>query len=172
MKKRWIEKLLVRENMGRKFCSSHVVYINAPTKETINPVEFNSSVRAPIESFLQTNDVARDINYIVTTKGVPLRYYGTSSINGLPIMRSVDSLLTMVAGGYAPYIEGTTDAGYYYSINNPYYLDRTSNKPFTKKQFDIYLVTRLTGYTFEDVKRLIDNAAKAWTLFRYCRPFG
>src|SRR5262249_55834980 len=107
----------------------------------------------PISVWLQRNSAQDRILYLVLTKGVPLRVTGTSGLQGT--VASVDSELTLLyrklAGRAAP------PAG---RIDNPYFLGSNSvgnAKTFSHEQHDIFLVTRLDGYTVDDVIGLIDR---------------
>lgn len=119
------------------------VYINTSDSEIITLANFNSQIRTPIENFLISNNLIDTINYIVTTKGVPLKITDTPG-------RSVDSELTLILGPYSSSIGVTA------KIYNPYY---SKNEHFSRTKFGIYLVTRLTGYFYSDVKRMIDNTS-------------
>jgi uncharacterized protein (TIGR03790 family) len=91
---------------------------------------------------------------LVLTKGVPLR------INGAPGLRgpaaSVDSELTLLyrrLTGITVPLNGPVD--------NPYYLgarELSEALPFSHRNHDIFLVTRLDGFTVEDAVGLIDRA--------------
>ena len=128
----------------------HVFYLDAPVKETINNDEFEEC-RRQIEDFLQNNSLTDKLNYIVTTKGVPLRVYrgsgGDSGTNA-----AFDSELTLILGTHSSSIGG---AGY---ASNPYY---GQERPFNREKYGIYLVTRLTGYTVKDAEGIIDRAVNA-----------
>ena len=115
-----------------------------PTSETINRTVFNN-IKNQIEAHLENNNLINKINYIVTTKGVPLRISGPSD----PQRASVDSELTLIKGQY------DTNIGNSGEFVNPYFND---DEPFTKEKYDLYLVTRLTGYTYDEIKNLIDNS--------------
>lgn len=127
----------------RYISDSRIVYINTSDSETITLANFNSQIRTPIENFLTSNNLIDTINYIVTTKGVPLKITDTPG-------RSVDSELTLILGIYASSIGVTA------KIYNPYY---NKNEHFSRTKFGIYLVTRLTGYFYSDVQRMIDNSS-------------
>ncbi len=135
----------------RSIPESHVVHLECSTSETIDDTEFTNNIRTPIENFITANDLEGEINYIVTTKGVPLRVSrgGSGSMNN---SSSVDSDLSLILGQYSSSIGAN---GY---VSNPYYLN---NRKFSRREFDFYLVTRLDGFTYEDVKNLIDNATNA-----------
>jgi uncharacterized protein (TIGR03790 family) len=86
---------------------------------------------------------------IVLTKGVPLRIRGSGGQAGT--QASVDSELTLlyrrlVRGPLPP--EGR--------VLNPYYRESDPVR-FSRAEFDAYLVTRLDGYSWEDVRGLIDR---------------
>src|SRR4030095_14049690 len=91
--------------------------------------------------------------YIVLTKGVPLRVPGTDGRDGT--VASVDSELTVL---YRKLLGlNVALAG---RVSNPYFLgDRPipDAQPFTRFIGDIYLVTRLDGFTLADVVKLIDR---------------
>ena len=130
--------------VNRNINDSRIVYINATDKEEITLANFNNQIRVPIENFLVSNNLTDYINYIVTTKDLPLKIVDKQ-------VRSVDSELTLILGPYNDSI-GVTQ-----KIINPYY---SKNETFSRDKFGIYLVTRLTGYTYSDVKNLIDRSKK------------
>ena len=131
---------------ARKIPENHVVHITAPAKETVTSQEFTDTIRVPIEEFLTSTGVLDEINYIVTTKGVPLRVAGSQFTRA-----SVDSELTLILGPYANRIGSTL-------FNNPV---ANSEFPFSRKTHGVFLVTRLTGYSYADVVQMIDNAGAA-----------
>lgn len=126
---------------------AHVVHLAAPTQETIDRATFEAEVRLPIEAFLVSNGLVQDINYIVTTKGVPLRIQGDGNERA-----SVDSELTQILGPHANLI------GAIGSTSNPF---ANVEHPFSRRTWGIYLVTRLTGYQFADIQALVDHAGAA-----------
>jgi uncharacterized protein (TIGR03790 family) len=93
--------------------------------------------------------------YLVLTKGIPLEVAGT--IGSAGTASSVDSELTLLyrrMSGQTVAVAGR--------IPNPYFLGTAavaSAKPFTHRDHDIYLVTRLDGFTVDDVIGLIDRGA-------------
>src|SRR5262249_10005392 len=114
-----------------------------------------SGIERAVARWLQSRGAQDRILYLVLTKDVPLRIGGTGGPNGT--VASVDSELTLLyrklAGTPAP-IPG--------SVKNPLFAGEsalTDLKPFTHRTSDIYLVSRLDGYTAADVKALIDRGA-------------
>jgi uncharacterized protein (TIGR03790 family) len=139
----------------RALPQDHVVHLKAPITETVSRSDYNTTIAAPIESALAKGGLQDQVLYIVLTKGVPLRIAGTSGFQGTTA--SVDSELTLLYRNLLG--EDTPVVG---RIPNPYFLgDRplAEAKPFTRALWDIYLVTRLDGFTVDDVLKLIDRGA-------------
>ncbi|WP_455392654.1 TIGR03790 family protein [[Eubacterium] cellulosolvens] len=131
----------------RNIPDENICNITAKTDEQVDRVEFER-IRHQIESYLGDAGLTDSINYIITTKGLPLRI----SHGNWRMRASVDSELCLILGPYATWINDATNQ----YITNPYY---NKERLFNREEFHIYLVTRLTGYNFSDVKQLIDNAA-------------
>jgi uncharacterized protein (TIGR03790 family) len=130
------------------------ITLDVAVSDEISPRDYAARIERPIANWFQRNSGHDRILYIVLTKGIPLRVTGTTGLQGT--VASVDSELTLLyrklAGRAAP------PSG---RIDNPYFLGASpiSNaKTFSHQQHDIFLVTRLDGYTVEDVMGLIDRA--------------
>lgn len=131
----------------RRRPSARVCHIFAPTSEEITRADFND-IKTQIENFLTNSGLKDEIYYIVTTSGVPLKI---ASSGGSEDYASVDSEIALLFNSYN--ING--------KVPNPYYC---ANSHFDRR-FNIYLVTRLTGYETDsdgdgipdDVKNLIDR---------------
>lgn len=128
----------------RHIPSQNRIYISCPTTEEIDSVQFQS-LRNQIESYLISNRITDSINYIVTTKGVPLKVKRTDMMAA----SSVESELSLILGAYSNYIQKSG------RIVSPYYRQRDH---FTRARYGIYIVTRLDGYNFNDIKRIIDQS--------------
>lgn len=89
------------------------------------------------------------INIIVTTKGVPLKITDSLFTDR---RASVDSELALINGIYDGYVANR------WWFENPYF-NSTSRHSFQKDQ--LYVVTRLTGYTVDDAKDLVDRATRS-----------
>jgi uncharacterized protein (TIGR03790 family) len=130
-----------------------VVRVKTVTTDTIQRVEYERTIEMPVGVRLVEKNLTDKVLYIVLTKGVPLRVAGTEGRAGA--VASVDSELTLL---YRKLIGTPVPlAG---QVNNPYFLDAkpiSDAKPFTRFLMDIYLVTRLDGFTVEDVTKLIDR---------------
>ncbi len=126
---------------ARHIDSKYRCFVLAPDTEQINYAEYQTAIKKPIQRFLQERHLSRQINYIVLTKGVPLIVH-----QGSRDTWSVDSLLTVMD------IKGITG-----KQDNPYF---GADRPFSHQRYSIYLVTRLDGYTLDDVKALIQHAVE------------
>lgn len=132
----------------------NVCHIKASTAEEISWDTFEKEIEQPIGTYLVAHSLKEPILYIVTTLGVPLRVLGTGTSEMDTTTCAVDSELTLLyaklrgakfpKSGLAP---------------NPLFGKR--DLPFQHPQVPIYLVTRLAGYDFEDVKGLIDRSLAA-----------
>lgn len=128
----------------------NICRVKAPQDEYISREDYEDTVEGPVKSCLVKRGLVESIYYIVTTLGVPLRVDGKMDING--DIASVDSELTLL---YSDIVTKKKHAlpG---SIPNPFY--RQSKEEFSHPKFPIYLVTRLAGYDFDNVKAIIDKA--------------
>lgn len=135
--------------------AANLFRIRTSLDETIDRATYTSSIEWPLRMLISTRGLQDRVLYIVLTKDVPLRIIG--STDQFWTAASVDSELTLLyrlmAGGHVPLIG---------HVENPYFLghgDVGSAKPFTHRDHDIVLVSRLDGASVDDVLALIDRAA-------------
>ena len=132
-----------------------VLRVKLEVADEIDRPVFDAQVQAPIARWLQQHSAQDRILYIVLTKGIPLRIKGTPGRDGT--VASVDSELATL------YRRMTgADAALAGRLANPYFLGAKPVEQaaaFDHKTFDLYLVTRLDGYTADDVIGLIDRGA-------------
>ena len=86
---------------------------------------------------------------------MPIRIAGTGGRSGT--VSSVDSELTLLYRRHVGQLAAIV--GF---VPNPYFAGTapvSTVAPFTHEKYDIYLVTRLDGYTLEDAIGLIDRGA-------------
>ena len=138
----------------RAIPSSNVIRIRTSQQETIDRRTFVDTIQNTIAAALARHRLQDRILYIVLTKGVPLRIAGTGGLEGSSA--SVDSELTLLyrrmTGKNVP-VRGRVD--------NPYFLGTREVREarlFTRRQHDIYLVTRLDAFTVEEALALVDRA--------------
>jgi len=136
---------------ARSIPDLQMIHINTPETEKISRATFTTDIRTPVENYLLANNLASTTNYIVTTKGVPLTINNDGST---PNTASVDQELMLILGDNSSYI------GNVGSHANPYH---NASVRFSRTAYDMYLVTRLTGYTIQDVEDLIDRSDNATT---------
>ena len=141
----------------RGIAQNNVCAITTPETESISRDAYDSDIEAPIWRCIAAASGQDRILYIVLTKGVPIRISGSGGRAGTNA--SVDSELTLLyrrrTGQVAPI------AGF---VPNPYFAGTApiaSLKPFSHQAHDIYLVTRLDGYTVQDALGLIERASAA-----------
>ncbi len=137
----------------RRIPLTNICRLSVTTEETIPWETYEAQIERPVSAWLRQQGLVEQVRYIVTTRGVPLRVTGAGS--GLDAEgAAVDSELTLL------YAKGRgaafRRAGV---IRNPFF-GRTRER-FTHARFPIYLVTRLAGYDFDDVKALIDRSLSA-----------
>lgn len=126
----------------------------ADPPDGIERPHFDRAINTPIAQWLARHQAQDRILFIVLTKGIPLRINGSATQRDAA---SVDSELSVLylrmTGANVP------AAG---PLPNPYFLgDRplADARRFTRESQQLYLVTRLDGFTVRDVIGLIDRAA-------------
>ncbi len=132
---------------GANFCR-----ISVSDQEEISWEVYRADVEQAVAGCLKAGDLTEQILYIVTTKGVPLKIAGSGGLHG--DAASVDSELTLLyqrLHGKSPSRVGP--------LRNPFY-GKLPDK-FQHEAFPIYLVTRLDGYTFDDIRGIVDRSLQA-----------
>jgi uncharacterized protein (TIGR03790 family) len=141
----------------RGVSQDHVCSIMTSVEESITREVYENEVETPIWRCISSARAQDRILYIVLTKGVPIRISGTGGRSGTTA--SVDSELTLL---YRRRTGGATAISGF--VPNPYFAGTapiSSIEPFSHQSQDIYLVTRLDGYTVQDALGLIDRAGAA-----------
>jgi uncharacterized protein (TIGR03790 family) len=141
----------------RRIPASNVITVKSSSDDIIDRAAYVATIEEPIAAALSRANLQDRILYLVLTKGLPLRIAGTAGNDGTGA--SVDSELALLyrkMSGVAVLTRGRVD--------NPYFVgegDPGSAPPFTHRDFDIFLVSRLDGFTIEDARGLVDRAAAA-----------
>jgi len=135
---------------ARNIPNQNMIHVFAPVAEKIDSLQFEQ-VRSQIEGYLVNNNLVDSFNYLVTTAGIPLKIGYNCIVDTFPgaSCASFDSELSIILGPYSSSI------GQSFSIVNP--MHNTSAN-FSRNSVGIYLVTRLDGYTEQDVFNLIDRS--------------
>jgi uncharacterized protein (TIGR03790 family) len=139
----------------RNVARDHIARIEVDPAEAVSRADFEQLIETPIAAALGRADLQDRVLYLVLTKGVPLRVTGSTGLNGT--IASVDSELTLLyrkmLGVRQPVVG---------RVPNPYFSGErpiAELTPFTRASSDIYLVTRLDGFTGSDVRKLIEQGA-------------
>jgi len=120
---------------------------STPTGETINRNQFDTYFLEPFRAMLSNRSSSFDINYLVTTKGIPLRVSGGND------KASFDQEISLVGGYY------DSSIGSDYWVTHGYGpLAGKEMEQFTRDKYGFFLVTRLTGYTVDTALELIEKA--------------
>lgn len=133
---------------ARQIPAKNIIHISCTDSTEISPATFQL-IRAQIELKLDSAGIKDSLNYLVLTKGIPTSIIGGNCIDNLGICSSVDNELTLLFSSQSSKI-GSTEY-----VMNPYY---GSDKRYSRDTFGLYLVTRLDGYSVNDVKNMIDRS--------------
>jgi uncharacterized protein (TIGR03790 family) len=135
----------------------NVCSIQVAATETITRDVYENQIEAAVWRCIAAARAQDQILYIVLTKDVPIRISGGGGGGRNSTTSSVDSELTLLYRRKSGYVVPV--AGF---VANPYFAGAAAPstiKPFAHDSFDIYLVTRLDGFTLPDVEGLIDRGA-------------
>jgi uncharacterized protein (TIGR03790 family) len=133
---------------------ANVCHLKVAIDEEISPEVYEKAIESPIAAYLAAHGLGERILYIVTTLGLPLRVSGSGTSDMNTTACAVDSQLTLL---YSKMHGAKLRASGL--IPNPFFGKRAET--FGHPRFPIYLVTRLAGYDFEDVKGMIDRSLQA-----------
>jgi len=123
---------------------TNVCRITCSTAELVSKQEVEQNIREPIRQFIISHGLQNTIDYIVLTKGIPLAAdYGDASG-----YYAVTSILTCVSQ--------PSRQTYFVNPYGPTALSPPETA-WSHQLFDLYLVTRLDGYSAQLVKAMIDR---------------
>ncbi len=132
---------------------AQVCQLHTVSAEEISRDVYQTEIEQPIRTCLAKGALTEKILYFVTTLGLPLKIAGQGE--GLQTTAaSVDSELAALYGrmhGMSVPFAGP--------VANPFFGQLGS--VFRHPAVPVYLVTRLAGYSFEDVRAMIDRAQEA-----------
>lgn len=146
----------------RALPASNVIRIRTATEDVVDRGIFVGTIQQPIAAAIASRGLQDRLLYLVLTKGVPLKIAGTSGPEGTTA--SVDSELTLLyrrmTGENVPVLG---------RIDNPYFLgthEIGEAQRFSHREHDIYLVTRLDGFTVEQALGIVDKSLAPTTTGR------
>jgi len=163
----------IADDYARKRHIKHRLSIQCPDSalnarnETISYSDYKQAVEVPVRRYLAINP---KINFIVLTKGVPLRISGApmgscdensqdpESTRGHP---SLDSFLAALDYASLPGVRKMSITGS--GAKGAAFINRywNANEPFSHAKYGGYLVTRLDGYTEADAMALVTRSIRA-----------
>lgn len=135
----------------RGIAAPNVVQVATSLNEVISYTDFRWEIRDLVKKAIQKSK--HRIDFIVVTKGVPLRIHDKwgPSVDG-QLTSTLEDRKLIESGAEPP--EGKARD----SLANPYY---NQSKPFNSETYKMHIVTRLDAYTVEEVYALIDRALAA-----------
>jgi uncharacterized protein (TIGR03790 family) len=163
--------------------------------DTISREDYGTLIREPIKAFLDdaaNADVAANVKYLLLLKGLPHRIPGVSEFDtGASTFSSVDSELCCLysddggADGYpieswlwnSPVYEDFGGSGFYLAEDEGFTARTFQVSDSTNTTYTLdYLVGRLSAYTYDEARLLVDRALSAdtsgsgWVVFDSCEP--
>jgi len=136
----------------RRIPAANICRLSTSADEEISRADFDDRIAGPVKNYLRGHNLTERVLYIVTTAEVPLKIHG--SLGMTAEASSVDSELTLLyydLHGHSYPIPG--------GVGNPFF--GKTRAAFRHPDFPIYLVTRLAGFDFDDVKDMIDRSLDA-----------
>lgn len=122
---------------------THVCHLATSTEETIDASTFIEQIVNPVRAYIIENNLQDVINYVVTTKGLPLKI----DVGG--VITSVDARIALIETEKKSWVLSNG------LFANPYYK---AEGPFSVSQFGYRIASRLTGYSQEHVIALINSS--------------
>ena len=139
---------------ARSIPDSNIFHIRTAPTENVDRSIYVQTIEGPIGQAIVRGRLQDRLLYIVLTKGVPHRIEGTAGTEGT--ISSVDSELTLLYRRLTGQLIRNEGA-----VINPYFLgDRplAEARPYSHRAHDIFLVSRLDGFTVDDVLALIERS--------------
>lgn len=130
---------------------ANIFYVDTVLGEIINSSKFNS-IRSQLEAQLLVQDPLRKLNYLVTTKGMPLAVERDDHNSTGSTSASVESELALVLSDRASHIGAAGRSV------NPYY---NTEIPVKRGASGAFIITRLDAYTVAQVLDLINRTGHA-----------
>ena len=156
-----------------------IVSLNTTTDESVSSDDYNSQIKEPIKSFLDSHSLKSKVKYIVPTYGVPSQIYLTqTAVDTVRGYRASGLINYSLHPDYAvdSYLADLYDTlptvGFYYDktvSNNPYWKGSELYYDFYRtgfhysashflSEFSTYMVTRLDGASLKVSEGLVDKA--------------
>ena len=151
------ERIAAHYVRTRHIPAENVVALRTGATDEVTRAQYEEQIEGPIAAWIRRHAMHDRIFYIVLTKGVPLRISGSGGRGGSTA--SVDSELTLLyrklVGTRVPSV-GPQPNPFHGSVGAT-----TFRGPFSHADQDLYLVSRLDGFTEADAIALIDRGSAA-----------
>lgn len=133
--------------------------------ETISMSDYSDRIQKPVIAYLKQHP---QINFIVLTKGVPIRVYGapTGNTSGSDaVLASVDGQLAALGYDSLPGAQLVKFAAPQGGAEGTAWLNKywNADEPFSHAKFGGYIVTRLDAFTLKQALGLVSKAQLAET---------
>ena len=148
------------QNVVRVHCTDSAL---SRDNETVSAANFATQIKTPVQDYLKNHP---GINFIVLTKGIPIRVDGGETGEGF----GFDALQVSVDGALASLDYAKLAGSKQVAFNDPdgyavgkAWLNRywNADEPFSHAKFGGYIVTRLDAFTTEQARNLIGKALSA-----------
>ncbi len=144
----------------RHIPAAHIYHFRADTSETMDSATF-IPLKWALQGWMRSHNLVDSINYIVTTKGCPLRiatrqwdqFDSTGKLVALGGQSSFEDCLALINGVDSVRILSTRTQFY-----QSRYYNSTEHFKHNQQTMPYYLVTRLDAYTVDQVKGIILKA--------------
>jgi uncharacterized protein (TIGR03790 family) len=137
----------------RHIPARNICRITVPDSEVVKRDVYDTAIATPVAACL-SHGLFQTVLYIVTTAGVPLRV-GDSGSGMAARGAAVDSELALLYSDILRRSGHKLDG----PIPNPFFGQ--TGRRFRHPDFPIYLVTRLAGFDFHDIRGLVDRSLAA-----------
>ncbi|HRV07575.1 MAG TPA: TIGR03790 family protein [Acidobacteriota bacterium] len=165
-----VERVLVVYNgtvaasisLAREYAAAHNIpdaqlcAVPSPASDAVERPVYERAIEQPVAECLTARNLQDRILFLAIMQGVPVWILGDAGAVG--DLASVDSEMALLyrrLTGQEPDPFGKVD--------NPYFQEDPAAPvpPFRRDRYDMYLVTRLAGFSFEDARRLFGPASPA-----------
>lgn len=139
----------------RHIPSDQVIGLDCTDAEHIGSVAYRVDIESKVRNAI--GHMKNQIDFIVLAKGVPLCVGGDFGYSVDACLASMNLSIEPMPEDLTKLTQGEVDRAVQRNTN-PY---ASATEPFSSKKYNMYLVTRLDGYTWADVKQLVDQSLAA-----------
>ncbi|HZH98113.1 MAG TPA: TIGR03790 family protein [Fimbriimonadaceae bacterium] len=123
---------------------ANLLALDTVTTDNVPMSDYRAKIEGPVRQKIKS--LGYPIDFIVTTKGVPIRTDNEGGYSVDAFLAAMDLKIRPIEKPEPSQIQGAV---------SPYF---GKDQAFSSKTYGFYLVTRLDGYTLGDAKRLVDQA--------------